>query len=82
VEAEEMTESIKLDPLLSVSQLEAELGVKLPWPGEPNKIVGVTIRVDEQRRVWWNMQAKLQRTTATEAIIKALDARFGLPEID
>ena len=42
-------------------------------------IVGVTIKVPEEKRLWWSIQAKLQRTTLTEAIIAALDKRFGEP---
>lgn len=40
-------------------------------------LVGVTILIPEEKRVWWNVQAKLQRTTLKNAIIEALDARFG-----
>lgn len=40
-------------------------------------LVGVTILIPEEKRVWWNVQAKLQRTTLKTAIIEALDARFG-----
>lgn len=40
-------------------------------------LVGVTILIPEGKRVWWNVQAKLQRTTLKNAIIEALDARFG-----
>jgi hypothetical protein len=42
--------------------------------------VGVTIKIPESKRIWWNVQAKLQRTTVTEAIIEALDRRFGEPK--
>ena len=42
-------------------------------------LVGVTIKIPEDKRIWWNVQAKLQRTTVTDAIIEALDKRFGEP---
>lgn len=47
--------------------------------GESEPLVGVTIKIPEEKRIWWNVQAKLQRTTVTDAIIEALDKRFGEP---
>ena len=47
---------------------------------EPESLVGVTIKIPENKRIWWNVQAKLQRTTVTDAIIEALDKRFGEPQ--
>mgnify|MGYP000879446277 CR=1 FL=1 len=44
-------------------------------------LVGVTIKIPEEKRIWWNVQAKLQRTTITDAIVEALDARFGPPKL-
>jgi len=46
---------------------------------ESEALVGVTIKIPEDKRIWWNVQAKLQRTTVTDAIIEALDKRFGEP---
>ena len=46
----------------------------------PVNLVGVTIKIPEEKRIWWNVQAKMQRTTLTDAIIEALDARFGQPK--
>jgi hypothetical protein len=43
-------------------------------------LVGITILIPEEKRVWWNVQAKLQRTTLKSAIIEALDKRFGEPK--
>ena len=48
--------------------------------GESGNFVGVTIKIPEEKRIWWNVQAKLQRTTLTDAIIEALDKRFGEPQ--
>lgn len=48
--------------------------------GEPDNLVGVTIKIPEEKRIWWNVQAKLQRTSVTDAIIEALDKRFGEPQ--
>lgn len=45
-------------------------------------LVGVTIKIPENKRIWWNVQAKLQRTTVTDAIIEALDKRFGEPNFE
>jgi len=42
-------------------------------------LVGIALKVPQEKRIWWNIQAKLQRTTLTDAIIEALDKRFGLP---
>jgi hypothetical protein len=47
--------------------------------GSLENIVGVTIKIPEEKRIWWNVQAKMQRTTVTDAIIEALDKRFGEP---
>lgn len=47
---------------------------------EESNMVGVTIKIPEEKRIWWNVQAKMQRTTVTEAIIEALDKRFGEPK--
>jgi hypothetical protein len=47
---------------------------------EAENLVGVTIKIPEDKRIWWNVQAKLQRTTVTDAIIEALDKRFGEPK--
>lgn len=47
--------------------------------GSQENLVGVTIKIPESKRIWWNVQAKLQRTTVTDAIIEALDKRFGEP---
>jgi len=44
-------------------------------------LVGVTILIPEEKRIWWNVQAKLQRTTLKDAIIEALDKRFGEPKL-
>jgi len=48
--------------------------------GSEGTLVGVTIKIPEEKRIWWNVQAKLQRTTVTDAIIEALDKRFGEPK--
>jgi hypothetical protein len=42
-------------------------------------LVGIALKVPQEKRIWWNVQAKLQQTTLTDAIIEALDKRFGLP---
>lgn len=51
----------------------------LKQAGSQESLVGVTIKIPEDKRIWWNVQAKLQRTTVTDAIIEALDKRFGEP---
>jgi hypothetical protein len=43
-------------------------------------LVGITIKVPEAKRIWWNVQAKLQKTTLRDAIITALEKRFGEPK--
>jgi hypothetical protein len=48
---------------------------------QPENLVGVTILVEEDKRIWWNVQAKLQKTTLKDAIIEALDKRFGEPKL-
>lgn len=48
-----------------------------------NRPVGtksISINVPEEKRHWWNIQALLQGTTVTDAIIEAMDKRFGLPK--
>jgi hypothetical protein len=47
---------------------------------EDVNMVGVTILVPEEKRIWWNVQAKLQKTSLKDAIIEALDKRFGEPK--
>jgi hypothetical protein len=42
--------------------------------------VGITIRVDEETRHHWNVQARIERTTITDAIVEALTKRFGAPK--
>jgi hypothetical protein len=40
----------------------------------------LSINVPEEKRLWWSIQARLQGTTVTEAVIEAMDKRFGLPK--
>jgi hypothetical protein len=49
-------------------------------PGKPAGTVSLSINVPEEKRRWWNIQALLQGTTVTDAVIEALDKRFGLPK--
>ncbi len=49
-------------------------------PGKPVGTVSLSINVPEEKRRWWNIQALLQGTTVTDAVIEALDKRFGLPK--
>lgn len=61
-------------------QVNKEAGkLALKKTNSPENLVGVTIKIPEDKRIWWNVQAKLQRTTVTDAIIEALDKRFGEP---
>jgi hypothetical protein len=48
--------------------------------GKPAGTVSLSINVPEEKRRWWNIQALLQGTTVTDAVIEALDKRFGLPK--
>lgn len=43
-------------------------------------IVTITARVPEEKRIWWTIQATLERKTLTDALIEALDKRYGLPK--
>src|SRR6266511_2231347 len=49
-------------------------------PGKPAGTVSLSINVPEEKRRWWNIQALLHGTTVTDAVIEALDKRFGLPK--
>jgi hypothetical protein len=47
---------------------------------KPPGTAPLSINVPEEKRRWWNIQARLQGTTVTEAVIEAMDKRFGLPK--
>ena len=47
---------------------------------ESENLVSVSIKTPEDKRIWWNVQAKLQTTTVADAIIEAFDKRFGEPK--
>jgi hypothetical protein len=47
---------------------------------KPPGTAPLSINVPEEKRRWWNIQARLQGTTVTDAVIEAMDKRFGLPK--
>jgi hypothetical protein len=47
---------------------------------KPPGTAPLSINVPEEKRLWWSIQARLQGTTVTEAVIEAMDKRFGLPK--
>jgi hypothetical protein len=47
---------------------------------KPPGTAPLSINVPEEKRLWWNIQARLQGTTVTDAVIEAMDKRFGLPK--
>lgn len=47
---------------------------------KPPGTAALSINVPKEKRHWWNIQARLQGTTVTEAVIEAMDKRFGLPK--
>ncbi len=51
-----------------------------PASKKASKVVGITIRVDEELRHHWSIQARMERTTITDAIIECLTKRFGTPK--
>jgi hypothetical protein len=67
-------------PNKQVNKKAGKLAIKKTSSEE--SLVGVTIKIPENKRIWWNVQAKLQRTTVTDAIIEALDKRFGEPNFE
>lgn len=70
----------KSAPKQTSKQASKQTGkLALKKAGSQESLVGVTIKIPEDKRIWWNVQAKLQRTTVTDAIIEALDKRFGEP---
>lgn len=44
------------------------------------KLASVSARTQEENRTWWIYQARLQKTTLQDAIVEALEKRFGLPK--
>jgi hypothetical protein len=68
---------VSKQPNKQVNKQAGKLALKKT--SSPESLVGVTIKIPENKRIWWNVQAKLQRTTVTDAIIEALDKRFGEP---
>src|SRR5215813_10912646 len=40
------------------------------------ELVSLTVKVPEENRIWWNFQARIQRTNLTDAVIEALTKRF------
>jgi hypothetical protein len=48
--------------------------------GKPAGTSSLSINVPTEKRHWWNIQALLQGTTVTDAVIEAMDKRFGLPK--
>jgi hypothetical protein len=47
---------------------------------KPPGTAPLSINVPEEKRLWWSIQARLQGTTVTDAVIEAMDKRFGLPK--
>jgi hypothetical protein len=65
-------------PILNTRQLADQFGIQFATvKPATDKTVGITIRVKESHRAWWNAQAKLQRVTLTDVIVNALTRRFG-----
>lgn len=46
---------------------------------QDNKLVGIVVRVEEDLRIYWNAQAKLQRTSLAAEVRRFLLERFGKP---
>lgn len=46
---------------------------------DDDPLVSLTIKVPLSKRNHWQVEAKRQRTTVTEAIVTALENRFGQP---
>jgi hypothetical protein len=80
-EPQEAAGAVKPDRRKAVKQANKLASKLVPKPGaEAENLVGVTIKIPEEKRIWWNVQAKPQRTALTNAIIEALDKRFGEPK--
>jgi len=47
----------------------------------PDETANMTIKVSKRQRRHWLIEAKKQDTSLTAAIIEALNARFGSPEM-
>jgi len=53
---------------------------KLTTKAGETKLASVSARTPEENRTWWIYQARLQGTILQDAIVEALEKRFGLPK--
>lgn len=53
----------------------------LPENQNTSELVNLTIKVHKRQRRHWLIEAKKQDTSLTAAIVEALNARFGPPDI-
>ena len=70
------SKSVNIENSKSVN---TEIGKSVNNDGD-SKMVGLGIKVRENRRRHWVGQAKLQGVTVSEIIIEALSKKFGEPD--